>query len=531
MVLAIVSGARRIHFRLFDMAGEMALVLEAIEGSKGGASARVRALSTLRWLVGIGVIGFLSAAIYTLWRASGWDRWIVGGLWLLLMGGLGYAAWRAYRRLSAYKAQVELEAREAILQVEGRYKALVQYASDIFLIIGREKNLLYASPSVERNLGYKPVQLEGLPLSELLHPEDRALLEGSLERQSSAFFGVRLQHREGYWRYFEGIGQPLFQDPIIRGYLVSLRDVTDKKREEAQRQEKEAAALRLAVEKERADYERNLIEQSRRQLEEAYHIIEEKNLQIEESLAYAARIQRGMVASIEVIREQLPESFVFWQPRDIVSGDFYWFLVGQGYIYLAVADCTGHGVPGALMTMIASSMLTQTVLGEGLEMPDAILRRTHQLMRRALRQDVPGAKSEDGMDIALVRYEPAQRRLYYAGANRSLWVATPDVEELIEYKADRKGIGGASAPSDQFFTLHNIDVQSKWWVYASSDGYADQFGKNCRKYMGKRFKQLLKQISILSAQAQAKTLEEELKLWMDSASQTDDILVVGFQVS
>jgi len=182
-------------------------------------------------------------------------------------------------------------------------------------VLGRDKRILYASPSVARGLGYKPVQVEGIEVSELLHPEDRALLEGMLERGSAAFVTVRLQHREGYWRYFEGIGQPLFEDPLVRGYLVTLRDVTDRKREEAQRQEKEAAALRLAVEKERAEYERNLIEQSRRQLEEAYRIIEEKNRQIEESLQYAARIQRGMVAPMELIRRYVPVGFVFHRLR------------------------------------------------------------------------------------------------------------------------------------------------------------------------------------------------------------------------
>lgn len=237
-------------------------------------------------------------------------------------------------------------------------------------------------------------------MQEYLHPEDRPLVETALQRQSSAFFTVRLQHREGSWRYFEAIGQPLFSDPLIGGYLLTLRDVTDRKREEAQRREKEAAALRLAVERERAEYEKNLIEQSKRQLEAAYKLIEEKNRQIEESLQYAARIQQGMVPALEQVRQYFPESFIFWRPRDVVSGDFYWFLALEDRVYLAAADCTGHGVPGALMTMISSAMLTQAVLGEGLREPDAILSAVHQLMRRALRQDLPGAKSEDGMDIA-----------------------------------------------------------------------------------------------------------------------------------
>ena len=522
-----MKEVKPILFPIFDMAAEMALILEAMEGRQGAG--RERVFRGFWWLVGLSILGIGLGVGYGLWASEGMIRWMVVGAGVMLLGGVGFLSWRGYERIARYRERVELEAREAILQVEGRYKALVQYASDVFWIVGRDKKILYASPSVERNLGYKPAQVEGVEVAEFLHPEDRALLEGALERGSSAFFTVRLQHREGYWRYFEGIGQPLFQDPVIKGYLVTLRDVTDRKREEAQRQEKEAAALRLAVEKERAEYERNLIEQSRRQLEEAYRIIEEKNHLIEESLQYAARIQQGMVAPIELIRSYVPESFVFWRPRDIVSGDFYWFYGGDGYFYLAAADCTGHGVPGALMTMIASAMLTQAVLGEGVEMPDAILARVHQLMRRALRQDVEGATSQDGMDIALVRYEIAKCRLYYAGANRPLWIAPPGATEPVEYKADRKWIGGAAAPAQQFFTLHTIEVEPGWWFYASSDGYADQFGKEGKKYMGKRFKRFLAQIAAFSAEVQAKSLEEELRMWMGEVEQIDDILVVGFR--
>jgi serine phosphatase RsbU (regulator of sigma subunit) len=335
-----------------------------------------------------------------------------------------------------------------------------------------------------------------------------------LASQSPAFFTVRVQHREGYWRYFEAVGQPLFSDPIIKGYLLTVRDITDRYREEAQRKEKEAIALRLAVERERAEYEKNLIEQSRKQLEEAYRIIEQKNHEIEESFQYAARIQRGMLASVEEIRKYFPDSFVFWQPRDIVSGDFYWFLPTEGWIYFAAADCTGHGVPGALMTMISSAVLTQAVLGEGLRYPDEILSAVHRMIRRALRQDTPEGKSEDGMDIALTAYSLKEKKLFYAGANRPLWIAVSGEADLIEYRADRKGIGGASAPSEHFFTLQLVDVPEGSWIYASSDGFADQFGgTEGRKYMGKRFKRFLHQISGLSAGAQHEALQAELASW------------------
>lgn len=505
----------------------MAVVLEAMRPQEN------RPLQN-RWLwaAGGGLLLLLAAgAGLSLWLSPTWKGALLSLLWAgVLMGGV-YVSWHLYRSVRTYRETVQLQAREEILRIEGRYKALVQYASDVFCILDKSGLVQYASPSAQRALGYPPSQLEGTSLRELLHPEDRALVESALAREGSAFFLVRLQHREGYWRYFEAVGQPLFTDPLVKGYLLTLRDVTDRQREEAQKREKEAAALRLAIERERAEYEKNLIEQSKRQLEEAYRLIEQKNREITESIQYAARIQQGMVVPIDTIRTYLPESFVFWKPRDIVSGDFYWFLALEEWVYFAAADCTGHGVPGALMTMIASAVLTQAVLQEGLRSPDEILAGAHRLLRRALRQDVPGARSEDGMDIALLAYQPSSRKIHYAGANRPLWVVSPGEAEPQEYPADRKGIGGASAPAQQFFTLHVIEPPTGAWIYASSDGYADQFGgPQGKKYMAKRFKRFLAQLASLSPEAQHQALEADLATWKGDYPQTDDILVIGLRV-
>ncbi|MCX7652280.1 MAG: PAS domain S-box protein [Bacteroidia bacterium] len=508
------------------MAREMAAVLSAMRSQNRSLSMRREVIIFGSAVISLSILGL----VLIFWVSADWRGYVIGALWLGVIGfgsSLGWNVWRSARR---YKESAALEARETILRIEGRYKALIQYASDIFLILDKNGWVTYASPSLQRTLGYAPHDIEKHDLAEIVHSEDMPLVGSAVQRQSSAAFTVRLQHREGYWRYFDAIGQPLYTDPIIQGYLLTLRDVTDRKREEAQRREKEAAALRLAVERERAEYEKQLIEQSRRQLEEAYKIIESKNQEIEESLQYAARIQQGMAAPISLIREYLPESFIFWRPRDIVSGDFYWFAAVGEKIYIAAADCTGHGVPGALMTMIASSTLTQAVLGEGLRSPDEILSAAHRILRRALRQDVPGATSQDGMDIALLCFEGS--RVLYAGANRPLWILEPDAQEVKEYAADRKGIGGASAPAQQIFTLHVIEPPKGSWIYMSSDGYGDQFGgPEGRKYMGKRFKRFLSQLGSLSPDAQAEALRVELENWMGSQHpQIDDILVVGVRL-
>ncbi|MCX8111939.1 MAG: PAS domain S-box protein [Bacteroidia bacterium] len=508
------------------MAREMAVVLSAVRPTQQAPSLRREVVRLTVIAGGLAIVGLL----LIFWTSRDWPAYMLALFWLGTVGGTAGLGWKVWRSAQRYKESAALEAREAVLRIEGRYKALIQYASDVFLISDKGGQILYVSPSVQRTLGYIPKDLEKEPLTVIVHPEDRALIGGALERQSSAVFTVRLQHREGYWRYFDGIGQPLYKDPIIQGYLLTLRDITDRKREEEQRREKEAAALRLAVERERAEYEKQLIEQSRRQLEEAYRIIEQKNAEIEESLQYAARIQQGMVAPLGTIRRYLPESFVFWRPRDIVSGDFYWFTVVEDRIYLAAADCTGHGVPGALMTMIASATLTQAVLGDGLRSPDEVLSRAHQLLRRSLRQDETGSTSQDGMDIAMLCFE--RERILYAGANRPLWIWQPDAQELIEYAADRKGIGGAAAPPEQYFTLHIVEPPQGSWLYISSDGYADQFGgPDGRKYMSRRFKRFLAQIGPLSPDAQMEALRVELENWMGGKQpQIDDILVIGVRV-
>lgn len=511
------------------MARGMAVVLEAMRAQQKDPA---DVASQLMWIIvgggiALGIIGGMG--IY--FALPSWGGAVAGISWLLLMAGGSYVGWRYWQETRRYRQAIELQARNEILKVEGRYKALVQYASDVFLILNRQGEIQYASPSLQRTLGYSPEQMQREALRNITSPEDRPLLEAAIARAGSAFFNVRLQHRDGYWRYFEGTGQPLYTDPIIQGYLLSLRDVTDRKREEEQRQEKEAAALRLAIERERAEYEKNLIEQSRRQLEEAYKMLERANHEIHESLEYAARIQQGMVASSAVIQQHFPDSFIFWRPRDVVSGDFYWFLSTESHIYWAVADCTGHGVPGALMTMICNGVLTQAVLAEGAVLPDAVLSNTHRLLRRALRQDEPGSKSQDGMEIALLCYERATGKVFYAGANRPLWIVRPGSAELEEIDADRKGIGGASAPAEHYFSLHELDVPKGSWLYASSDGFGDQFGgPKGKKYTSKKLRQFLYQISSLSASAQAEALATELDGWKGNLPQVDDILVGGIRV-
>ncbi|MGQ9864412.1 MAG: PP2C family protein-serine/threonine phosphatase [Bacteroidia bacterium] len=460
-----------------------------------------------------------------------WQGVLAIGVTLSVVLGLGWVGYKVNRGVQRYTNLVELQAREEVLRTEGRYKALIQYSSDAIWILDRAGIVSYASPSVEKVTGYKPEQLLAEPFSDFVAPEERALVGGALQRQSPAFFNLRFQHREGRWIHLEVVGQPLFKDPLIRGYLFNGRDVTDRLREEELRRQKEAAALRLLVEKERTEYEKQIIEENRQKLEVAYKIIEAKNRDLEESITYASRIQQGLVPPVEIIRAHLPESFCFWRPRDVVSGDFYWFYVKEDrFIYLATADCTGHGVPGAFMTLISSVLLTEAVVQSGYHLPHEVLAHVHRTLRKALRQDQPGSKSQDGMECALILWDKQERALHFAGAGRPLWFVYQ--EQLQELKADRQGIGGASAPSQVSFTLHTLHPERDTMIYAASDGFQDQFGgTQGRRYMSKRFKETLTKISPLSVEAQEAYLDTELRQWMgENYRQTDDILITGFRV-
>jgi hypothetical protein len=194
-------------------------------------------------------------------------------------------------------------------------------------------------------------------------------------------------------------------------------------------------------------------------------VIEEKNKNITDSITYARRIQSAILPSLESMRTHLPELFVLYKPKDIVSGDFYWFTEKKGYLFLAVADCTGHGVPGAFMSMIGNDLLNQIVIEKEILEPSEILSLLHEGIRNSLKQDDSDKQAKDGMDIAIVRMKKnvADTELYYAGALRPLWIMkqsavvieTPQ-KELLEYKPDKYSVGGSYSSDKRQFTDQSI---------------------------------------------------------------------------
>lgn len=254
--------------------------------------------------------------------------------------------------------------------------------------------------------------------------------------------------------------------------------------------------------------------------------LEEKTRDITDSINYAKRIQHAKLAKRESIHRALPSSFVLFKPKDIVSGDFYFFENKQEHIILAAADCTGHGVPGAFMSLIGIERLEDAVSRSS--DPSTILSLLNKGVKVSLKQSDTDESTRDGMDIALCSIDRKNNRLLYAGANRPLWIIRKDSGSLEEIKATKTAIGGYT-PDDQLFQLHEIPMKQGDRIYLFSDGYADQFSQQNKKLTTKKFKELLLSLTTVPITKQEEQLDRFIEDWKNGTEQIDDILVIGVE--
>ncbi len=256
--------------------------------------------------------------------------------------------------------------------------------------------------------------------------------------------------------------------------------------------------------------------------------IERQKDEITDSIKYAKRIQTAILPSEEMSHELLPEHFIYFRPRDIVSGDYYWMTKIENKVIFTAADCTGHGVPGAFMSMLGVSFLNEIVSkGNNLE-PHIILNELRRYVKNTLGQTGKEGEAKDGMDIAMCVLDTDTMKLQYAGAYNPLYICRTG--ELLEYKADRMPIG-IYIREKESFTLHEIDLQKGDTFYIFSDGFVDQFGgENGGKFKAKPFKKLLLSIQEQSMQEQYLTLDRTMTEWRGEMEQIDDIIVIGVRV-
>ncbi len=288
---------------------------------------------------------------------------------------------------------------------------------------------------------------------------------------------------------------------------------TEKKKDNNLLQEKNAA---IASQK-------NEIE---KQKEELQH----KNKEITDSINYAKRIQGSVLPSTNLVNTLLPDSFIYFRPKDIVSGDFYWLVQNNNYIYLAVADCTGHGVPGAMMSMLGASLLNQIVLNSKTESPADILKELHFHVVKTLNENIKQRDSKDGMDIALIRIEPKNKTVLFAGAGRPLYIIKN--KALTIYKADKYSIGGIYDTEEVNYLLHEIKIEEPTQLFLFTDGVPDQFGgAKGKKFMSKQLQDLLLQSSGSSLKEQEAVFKTSFDGWKSNVEQTDDVTLVSVRLS
>ncbi len=252
-----------------------------------------------------------------------------------------------------------------------------------------------------------------------------------------------------------------------------------------------------------------------------------QNKHITDSINYASRIQTAVLPSKNLVEKIMPEHFILFKPRDIVSGDFYWIQKVNNYLMLAAADCTGHGVPGAFMSMLGISFLNEIVRKQEMTQANHVLDELRNQIKATLDQTGKSDEAKDGMDIAFYVIDTETNMLQYSGANNPLYIFRNN--ELIEYKANRQPIGIYAR--EKPFTNHLIQLEKGDTIYTFSDGYVDQFGgDNGRKFLSKKFKKLLLDTHHKSMQEQKQILEQMFKDWRGSLEQVDDVLVVGVKI-
>ncbi len=268
--------------------------------------------------------------------------------------------------------------------------------------------------------------------------------------------------------------------------------------------------------------------QQKFELEKKNELIAEKNKEMTDSLNYAKRIQGAILPKKEMIYKTFPQSFILYLPKDIVSGDFYSFAKKNGSIIVAAADCTGHGVAGAIMSMIGSSLMHQIINEKGIVAPAEILNQLNLGIVEALKQTENA--SHDGMDVALCEFDLEKMNLSFAGANRPLWLVRNGNLEV--FKSDKFPIGGLQIEHKESFTNQEIKLEKNDTIYIFSDGYADQFGGMLgKKMMTKKFKEILLSIQDKTMTEQGEYLHHFIKDWMGGGvEQVDDVMVIGIKI-
>jgi len=431
------------------------------------------------------------------------EPWIVAGAALGV--ALIVVAWAFFRQTRLVQRTEAAESRSKSVDV------MLSEANDALLLIDTaDGNVIEWNRAAAELLGYPADAYRNLTIFQLHPPE---MLQTSSERIADVWEQGGLVYQDLPLRRADGTLVPVeCSARVVRfadraSILIYARDITER--------------LRLEAE-------------VRHQSE----IIEEKNRDLTDSIVYARRIQESILPETHRIQAILPNSFVFYSPKDIVSGDFYWFAQVQDGPHskgiLAAADCTGHGVPGAFMSMVGSTLLTEIVSVKHIIRPDLVLNELNPALRKMLKQDEKEDTALDGMDIALCAFDPANRVLEFAGAMRPLLIAHPGADGTVEVErinSDRQPIGGHRQENETPFTLHRFELQPGDVVYLFTDGFTDQFGGTpSRKFTMGRLTRLIQEVATLPMSQQGERLRQAFLDHKGDHEQTDDVMILGVKM-
>jgi PAS domain S-box-containing protein len=377
--------------------------------------------------------------------------------------------------------------------MKSKMQALSENSPDLITRFTQEGEVFYINPMIENYTGHKPStilnkKIEEVDVAEvikngwieLLNQVEKENEKVAREMDFPSIIGDRVMQVNAIPEFDE--------ENILESVLVVSHDITERKQIELE--------------------------------------IQSKNRKITESINYAKRIQGAILPNNAVIRQILPDSFILYKARDVVSGDFPWFINVGDTIFFAAVDCTGHGVPGALISLIGYFLLNDIVKGRKISDPGEILDQLDKSVTKTLRQDSDDSKTKDGMDIALCKIELSKNKVSYAGAHRPLYYMNG--LELEEVKGNKFPIGGGIYKNQTKFTSTTIDVKKGDSIYFCSDGFPDQFGgPDNRKYGPKRLRDAIVQYHESSMTEIYKKIDDDWTEWKGDQKQTDDVLLIG----
>lgn len=379
---------------------------------------------------------------------------------------------------------------------------ILEKLDTLVVVVNRNGDIDYVSPSVKKVLGYEPLQLTGAAWWKHTRKSDEdanevksamiALLRDNNTQSQTAerkLINANGQDRWILWNLTLG----------PENNVVAIgHDITERKI-------KEQILLK------------------------SNQLLKHKNKEVLDSIVYSERIQKAILPPLDILNRRFKDGFVLYKPKDIVSGDFYWYFEKNNKVFVAAIDCTGHGVPGALMTVLANSLLKNIIVAQGYEDPAQILTKLDELLFEEINKQ-EGPKTPDGMDIALCVFDFEKSTLAFSGAFRPLVLIREN--EFIEYKSARYPIGFFSDIVKEFETS-TIELQPNDTFYMFSDGYVDQFGgpePNGKKFNKKAFRELLLSMQTMNMEEQEGYLEYSYQNWKQNFDQVDDVLVMGIHI-